>query len=155
MSLTISDWLIFAFPIIVFSGLLAAKVYRFYRLSRAGIFTIDKMSGVDFEKRLGVMFKKLGYRVQYPGSRQGGDYGVDLIIEKNGRKTAVQAKRYRRQVGEDAVREVVAGKNVYHCQHAMVVTNSRFTPMARHLAAANQVTLYPRYKLIDLLLKEK
>lgn len=64
---------------------------RYRRLSRSGILAIDKMSGVDFETRLAILFKKLGFSVKQVGNQKG-DYGVDLILEKGGVKTC-QAPR--------------------------------------------------------------
>lgn len=155
MSISLTDIFIFGFPLVVFTSLLISKIIHSYRLSHSGIKDIDKMSGAEFEKRLSILFRNLGYHVNYFGNRPGGDYGVDLVIQQNNQKTAIQAKCYQNKVGESAVREVIPGKTFYHCQHSMVVTNSVFTPMARKLGFANRVTLVDRQKLIDLLLQEK
>jgi restriction system protein len=88
--------------------LLVYRLYEYYKLSKSGIFDIDKMSGTEFEDRLAVLFGNLGYNVQRTGKI--GDYGVDLVIEKNGIRTAVQAKCYKPgKVHPDAVQQVYAG----------------------------------------------
>ena len=119
------------------------------------MFEIDKMTGTEFEKRLAILFSNLGYKVTETG-KPAGDYGVDLVIEKDGKKTAVQAKCYKRQlVGEDAIREVYTGKNYYKCDGAMVITNSNYSKMAWKLAKSNNVKLWSRNYLVKVLLTEK
>lgn len=118
------------------------------------MFEIDKMSGSEFEERLAILFSHLGYRVTKTG-KPSGDYGVDLVIEKDGRRIAVQAKCYHTLIGEDAIREVYSGKNYYHCGEAMVVTNSTYTKMAWRLAEADNVKLWNRNYLTKVLLTEK
>lgn len=143
--------------IVIFIAIGIFNLYRFYRLSKAGIFEIDKMTGEEFEERLRILFTNLGYKAERtsPGKVKP-DYGVDLVIEKNGIRTAVQAKCYRRQlVGEDAVREVYSGINYYHCNDALVVTNNNYSKMAWMLAKSDNVKLWNRNYLVKVLLTEK
>jgi HJR/Mrr/RecB family endonuclease/uncharacterized protein (DUF697 family) len=114
---------------------------------------VDKMTGEEFENFLGLCFEKLGYRVQKtPASN---DFGADLILSKNNKKTVVQAKRYRGKVGNSAVQEVVAAIKHYNAQDAIAITNSQFTRGARKLAKSNGVALWEREQLIDLIMKAK
>lgn len=106
---------------------------------------IDAMSGEEFEYFLSGLFRQQGYEVEHtPVSR---DYGADLILQRDGERIAVQAKRYKNSVGVDAIQEVVAAKAFYHCQHAWVVTSATFTPNANMLAHKNIVILIDRIKL--------
>lgn len=148
-----------AWPLLVILAVMsviriAIWFYHYQRFSKAGMFEIDKMNGSDFEERLAILFTHLGYRVTRTG-KPSGDYGVDLVVEQNGRRIAVQAKCYHGSVGEDAIREVFSGKNYYHCGEAMVVTNSTFTKMAWRLAESNHVKLWNRNYLTKVLLTEK
>lgn len=111
------------------------------------IYRIDSLDGIAFERYLGAHFQKLGYKVVI--TPPSGDYGVDLILTKDNDRIAVQAKRYRRQVSYQAVQEVVAGKAMYRCNKAMVVTNSTFTEAGRKLAEKNNVVLWDRNSLIQ------
>lgn len=120
------------------------------RLARSGIHEIDAMSGLTFERRLAHLFVGLGYRVEQTRAR--GDYGADLVLEKNGQRTVVQAKRWTKNVGVKAVQEAVAAKPMYRCDQAMVVTNRYFTEQAKRLAKANGVTLWNRDELVRSLL---
>lgn len=135
-------------------GALAVKfvldVRETRRLVRSGITDVDQMDGRTFEIFLSDLFHRLGYAVRVTQFR--GDYGADLIIERDGRKTAVQAKRYRKSVGLRAVQEVLAARGMYGCDAALVVANQEFTAQAVKLARANGVALWGREALIKQLL---
>jgi restriction system protein len=142
-------------PFFVLIGLIAAarfayQLYRLRRLSRSGIAEIDQMDGATFEHFLGTLFRRLGYRVELTNHR--GDYGADLVVTKDGRRTAVQAKRWTKRVGVKAVQEAVASKGYYGCDGALVVANREFTEQARTLARANDVELWGREVLVAKLL---
>jgi restriction system protein len=148
-------WLIF---ILIGIAVLGIKIYKQIKLSKSGIFEIDQMTGEDFEERLKILFTNLGYKANRTSKGQGvPDYGADLVIEKDGIKTVVQAKRWRRDffVGEDAVRAAYSAKNYYNCTEALVVTNTNFSNMAWNLAKVNNVKLWNRPYLIRMLLEEK
>jgi restriction system protein len=110
---------------------------------------IDRMDGHEFERFLATLFKRLGYKTSHIGA-SGGDFGADLIIEKDGVKICVQAKNYdNNTVGNDAVQQVIAGAAYYDCEAALVVTNSTFTKAAKEQAAGSNVpvTLWDRHLL--------
>jgi restriction system protein len=119
-------------------------------LAAAGIADIDTMDGRTFEACLEVLFARKGYQVER--TRYVGDYGGDLILSKDGVKTIVQAKRWKKTVGVKAIQEAVAAKAMYGCTEAMVVINSAFSQQAKELARANRVSLWDRDKLIHMLL---
>jgi len=146
-----SVWYIYAFAILVIGVIVVNKIYRQYKLSKAGIYEVDKMSGTDFEMFLSGLFSKLGYKVQHTGRI--GDLGSDLIIEKGGVRIAVQAKRYKENVGPDAIREVNTVIRPRNCTLGMVVTNSYYTNEAKYLAKQNDITLWDRDDLVNNILK--
>lgn len=74
-------------------------------------------------------------------TKASGDQGVDLIVMAGDKKIAVQCKLYTEPVGNSAVQEVIAGKIVYKCDLACVVTNSTFTKAAADLAKAAEIEL--------------
>ncbi len=149
----IAVWPIFALIALVVVAKFIYRCYEYRRLAASGILDIDKMDGRTFEKYLEVLFKKLGYKVLR--TRYVGDYGADLVTEKNGIKTIIQAKRYKGKVGVKAVQEAVAAKGYYDCTKSMVVTNSQYTKQAIKLARANGVILWDRQDLIKALLAAK
>jgi HJR/Mrr/RecB family endonuclease/uncharacterized protein (DUF697 family) len=114
---------------------------------------ISAMTGEEFEEFLSLCFEKMGYSVQKTPKTN--DFGADLILEKSGVKTIVQAKRYKGKVGSKAVQEVAGAVKYYGANNAMVVTNSTFTQSAYQLASPNQVELWDKEKLINLILQAK
>jgi restriction system protein len=156
VSLLARIWWFFALFLILGITWVAIKFYQHQRLANSGIFEIDHMTGEQFEQRLQILFTNLGYKAQRTNnSKSRPDYGADLVIEKDGIKTVVQAKRWRGWVGEDAVRQAYSAMNYYKCTQAMVVTNSNFSQMAWQLAKSNNVKLWNRNHLINVLLTEK
>jgi restriction system protein len=111
------------------------------------------MNGRTFEVFVSTLFRRLGYDVEV--TRYRGDYGADLVVKKDARKVAVQAKRWRKKVGLKAVQEAVAAKAMYRCNRALVVANLEFTQQARRLARANKVELWDREALVAKLLTAK
>jgi restriction system protein len=105
------------------------------------------MTGIEFEEYLKAHFEKKGYKVE--STSVSNDYGADLILIKGGVKTVVQVKRYRGKIGNSAIQEVVGAAGYYKADKCIVVTNSLFTENSKNLAAANNVELWDRYRLID------
>lgn len=101
--------------------------------------SLQSLSGTEFEELLGRLFSEQGFQVTLNG--RSGDQGADLILSKDGARTAVQAKRYQKAVNNSAIQEAVAAKAVHDCSFAMVVTTSFFTKGAFENGLANGVTL--------------
>ena len=79
------------------------------------------------------------------------DFGVDVIAYKDEIKYAIQCKKYSSPVGIKAVQEVIGSKSMNNCHVAVVLTNNIFTKNAKELAEKNNVLLWDRYKLIELI----
>ncbi len=110
------------------------------------------LSGTEFEKLLYRLFEAMGYKTEWIG--RSGDQGGDLIANKNGERTLVQAKCYRDwSTGNAAVQQVVGAMRYYDCNNAMVVTTSHFTNEAILLAKANKTELISKERLQELLLQ--
>ncbi len=95
----------------------------------ADLAKVDAMSGVEFENYVADLLRARNYRVQMLGGS--GDGGVDLVAQLGMEKYAIQVKRYSKPISRNAVSDAVAGKSLHRCTHAMVITNSYFTPKAR------------------------
>ena len=109
---------------------------------------IDEMDGIEFEKYLAKHFEKQGFDVEL--TQAGHDCGADLIITRDGVKTAVQAKRYSENVSLSAVQEVFAAAAYYDCDTSLVITNSYYTSSAKKLAEKIGVELWDRDMLDEL-----
>jgi restriction system protein len=117
------------------------------RLKALSLSQIDTMTGIEFEHYVGELLKAQGYHIVY--TPMSGDYGTDIIAKKEKQTYSIQLKRYAKSVGLEAVQQAVAGKTMYQCTDAMVITNSTFTKAAKTLAASNNCLLIDRRKLAD------
>jgi hypothetical protein len=117
--------------------------------NRITINDIDRIDGYEFERVLKELFKKMGYQVIH--TPLSNDQGADLIVEKFGVKTVIQAKNWQDDVTNKGVQEVYAAIKHYDAQKAMVISSSGFTQSARKLARSNDVTLWDRSILAAML----
>ncbi|MDR7240476.1 restriction endonuclease [Neobacillus drentensis] len=120
------------------------------RLRKSGINDIDSMDGIRFEYYLKELYLSRGYGAEVTNAS--GDYGADLLLNKDGKKIVVQAKRYSKDVGIKAVQEVIGAKSYYKADEAWVVSNRYFTKAAKDLAQKGNVLLVDRDTLIDYIL---
>lgn len=124
------------------------RTVKRYRLSK-----IDKMSGAEFEAFMRKVYRSMGYTVKSIGGV--GDFGADLIIEKRGTRTAVQAKRYSYKVDLKAVQQVFSAQYYYDCDASIVVTNSYYTRAAKKLASKINVKLVDRDELESMIRRKR
>lgn len=111
---------------------------------------IDMLSGTDFERLMELYYIDQGYQVERVGGA--GDHEVDLIIRgKEGYKIAVQCKRWKKDVGNDIVLRLKAGKQVHGCYDAWIVTTSNFTKSAKEAAERLNIKLINGVSLQDKL----
>lgn len=125
-------------------GVLLALLLRRER-ARAGMTAIDGMSGVEFEGYVAARLRRAGWQVRFTPAV--GDYGVDLIAEKDGQSVAIQCKRHGKSVGVAAVQQVVSGALHHGCTRSLVVSNQEFTTAARQLAYTHRCQLIGRRAL--------
>ncbi|TFH14273.1 restriction endonuclease [Candidatus Bathyarchaeota archaeon] len=119
-----------------------------FQLARANV-DVDALDGHQFESLLKVIFTNLGYHaINLQGSH---DQGADLIIEKYGQKTVVQAKRYSTKVSNDAIQQAVAAIKYYKADRGMVITTDEFTKSDKDLAISNNIELLDRKGLFELM----
>ncbi len=149
-----SAWEIYLTIAIILLLKLVWLLYRRHRLMKAGMPEIDHMTGDEFKRRLGLLFEKRGYRVEYVGSHRG-DYGADLVLEKDNVRTVVQAKRHAHYIDGGAVKEAYTARNMYNATRAMVVTNNYFSRPAKVLAKTNDVELWDREELAKRIVGEE
>lgn len=118
--------------------------------SPLGVDAADRMDGHQFEQYVGTILGKNGFK-NIRVTKGSGDQGVDIIATKDEIKYAIQCKCYSSDVGNTAVQEVYAGKNLYGCHVAVVLTNRHFTAGAKQLAQTTGVLLWDREKLSELI----
>lgn len=100
-----------------------------------------KMDGHEFEQYCADLLTRNGFtRVEV--TKASGDFGIDVLAEKDGVTYAIQCKYYTDKVGNHAVQEAFAGKEYYDRMIAVVMTNSTFTPAAIETARQTHVLLW-------------
>lgn len=104
---------------------------------------MDEMEGHDFEYFCADLLERQGF-AEVEVTRGSGDFGVDILAEKDGVTYAVQCKRYHGTVGVDAVLRTYAGRDYYGCMVGAVMTNQYFTAPAVEAAAKLKILLWDR-----------
>lgn len=111
---------------------------------------IDTLEGLQFEKYIGQLLKKSGFE-NVTVTKGTGDFGADIIANKDGEKYAFQCKRFSTPIGPKTIGEVLRGMNRYNCNKGIVVTNNYFTNQAIQEAKISNIELWDRNKLIALI----
>ncbi|NMC57327.1 MAG: restriction endonuclease, partial [Eubacteriaceae bacterium] len=78
------------------------------------------MNGFEFEKEIEALFKRNGYNANL--TKNGADGGIDIIMEKNKKKIAVQCKAYKGKVSESVVRDLYGVLHSYKFDSGFLVT---------------------------------
>jgi restriction system protein len=108
--------LAWGFPLTVLLVLaVIERTARMRRLRRQRVYAdLASLSWVQFEPVIADAFRRHGYGVRETGGRNQADGGVDVVLQRDGETTIVQAKHSRSdRVGVALVREL------YGIQHAM------------------------------------
>lgn len=146
------NWIIAATVFFLFLvGLLT--VVRLLAGGRKRYDSIDEMEGRDFEYFCAELLKKRGF-TEVEVTKGSGDYGVDILAEKEGVTYAIQCKCYSEPVGVKAIQEAYAGRDYYDRMVGAVLTNQYFTTPAVEAAKKLKILLWDRGYL-DSMLEEK
>lgn len=95
--------------------------------------------GILFEERVAKELESLGYLVDRTPVT--GDFGADLIAEKDDLRYAIQCKSHAKPIGLKAVQEAVGARRYYKCDYGVVIASSSFTLAAKELAGETGVLL--------------
>lgn len=129
-------------------GLVVRKaVQKKHQYDAIALSAVDTMDGLEFERYLADLLKRRGYTDISLTEKY--DLGVDIIAKKDGVIWGIQAKRYSGSVKAEAIRQAYTALNRYHCNRAMVITNSVYSRQAKLLAADNNVVLIDRQTLSE------
>ncbi len=101
----------------------------------------EDMEGHEFERFCANLLKQKGF-VDVEVTKGSGDYGVDILAEKDGVTYAIQCKRYTTPVGVKAVQEAYAGRDYYDRMVGAVMTNQYFTTPAVEAAKKLKILLW-------------
>ncbi|MDR7192007.1 restriction endonuclease [Luteimonas terrae] len=119
--------------------------------TRTGLDSLATIGWRNFECLVGEAFRRRGYRVEETGLG-GADGGIDLILRKDGQRTLVQCKQWRREkVPVNVVREMY-GLLTHHGAHAVrIVTVGSFTRDAARFTAGKPIELIDGATLLAMI----
>ena len=121
-------------------------------LDKKSLEYIDQLEGLEFEEYTKKLLEKLGYK-KVEVTPASGDYGIDVLAEKDFVTYAIQCKLYSTPLGVDCIQQAFAGKQYYEKDVAIVLTNSTFTESAKELAKKTNILLWDRTILGEMLKK--
>ena len=104
---------------------------------------MDEMEGHDFEYYCAELLEGMGF-VEVEVTKGSGDFGADILAEKDGISYAVQCKCYDKPIGVRAVEEIYAGRDYYDRMVGVVMTNQYFTQPAVDMAKKLNILLWDR-----------
>lgn len=113
-------------------------------------YDLDEMEGHDFEYYCADLLRKRGF-IDVSVTKGSGDYGIDILAEKDGVTYAIQCKAYASPVGVKAIQEAFAGKEYYDRMVGAVLTNQYFTNPAVEAAKKLKILLWDRGYLDSML----
>ena len=120
------------------------------QLLRDGISSLENLTPYEFEEWVARLMRANGYKAYV--TKYSGDYGLDVIAEKNNLKIGIQVKKFGNAVGVKAVQEVIAGMRYYDCDEGWVITTAgSFTQAAVNLATKSGIILYTRNDIAKLI----
>ena len=146
--------LAWGFPLTVFLVLFVLeRMARLRRLRRQRVYAdLAALSWVQFEQVIADAFRRHGYRVRETGGRNQADGGVNVVLQRDGETTIVQAKHWRRnRVGVTLVRELYGVQQAMHAHHALFVVLGGYTEDAKAFAAQTGVTLVDGEQLLSII----
>ena len=119
-------------------------------MSNYNLYEIDQMDGHSFEYFCADILKRNGFS-NVTVTKGSGDYGIDILAERNGQSFAIQCKRYNGRIGNKAVQEALSGCVYYGYDIPVVLTNSYFTEQAKETARKTNVELWDRETLLSFI----
>lgn len=141
--------------IILFILIFLISVFAITRKYRRkyDIHSLDEIEGHEFEYYCAELLKKRGFE-EVSVTKGSGDYGVDVLAEKDGVTYAIQCKAYTAPVGVKAVQEAYAGREYYDRMVGAVLTNQYFTKPAVEAAKKLKILLWDRGYLDSMIEEE-
>ena len=103
----------------------------------------DDMEGHEFEYFCADLLKRRGFK-DVRVTKGSGDFGIDILAERDGISYGIQCKNYTTPIGVKAVQEVYAGRDYYDCMVGVVMSNQYFTGPAVEAAKKLKIVLWDR-----------
>jgi HJR/Mrr/RecB family endonuclease len=124
------------------------------KLKSLSLTDIDRLNPNLFEASIAALYKKQGFEIYL--TPYSNDKGVDVVVLKNGENYLIQVKQTKSLVGNEAVQEICTAKNYYESKfneqfNLLTVTNNDYSSSAKILAKSNDIQLFNRIQLENLI----
>ena len=126
------------------------RVYELYQTANQKLAECDSMNGFQFERFCGDLLRNNGFR-NVEVTQGSGDYGIDILAEKDEVTYAIQCKCYSSKIGNKVIQEVYSGKAFYNRMVGVIMTNNYFTQSAIDTAKKTKILLWNRDKIKDFI----
>ena len=112
--------------------------------------TLRATSWKDFEYLVAEAYRRRGFIVDYSLGK-GSDGGVDMVLQKDGRRSLVQCKQWKVfSVGRPVLQQMFGIMTAEGADEAIIVTSGRFTGEAREFASGKPIQLLDGPHLLEL-----
>lgn len=125
---------------LIFAVTTAVLIFIFRRKKH---YTWDDMEGHEFEHFCADLLRRRGFK-DVKVTKGSGDFGIDILAERDGISYGIQCKNYTAPIGVKAVQEVYAGRDYYDCMVGVVMSNQYFTGPAVEAAKKLKIVLWDR-----------
>ncbi len=119
------------------------QAVRHYQSIEAGTdykeVNVDLLSPLAFEHYCADILSANGWKARV--TQASGDQGIDIIAQYANINVAFQCKKYSSAIGNQAVQQIIAGKQYIRADIAAVVSNAKYTHSAKQLASSTGVYL--------------
>ena len=106
------------------------------------------LSGPEFERELGTLYKALGYIVQLTPTS--GDQGIDLILQRDGKTSVVQCKSHKQPIGPAIARELYGSMVAFGADDAILACTGGFTRGVQDFVRGKPITLVSASELAEM-----
>lgn len=130
-----------ALAVLILVCFLVAVIFLIRKRSSRRFDFFEDMDGHEFEYFCADLLKNHGF-TEVEVTKGSGDYGIDILAEKDGVTYAIQCKRYAAPVGVKAIQEAYAGRDYYDRMVGAVMTNQYFTAPAVEAAKKLKILLW-------------
>lgn len=153
--ITFSYFLQYFFPIIFLAGAIVSAIKSKRRRKildkQSSIESIRALSWQEFELLVGEAFRRKGFKVLENGGG-GADGGIDLFLQKNGKRSIVQCKRWRTvSIGVTHIRELYGVTTGLQANDCIFVSSGNYTAEARLFAENKPIWLIDGVELLELI----
>jgi restriction system protein len=134
-------------PISAFNSWRKRKLFK----QQESLDTIKKLSWKEFEELVAEVYRRKGFKV-IENNQGGADGGVDVRLEKEGRKYLVQCKQWKNQkIGVAVIREMYGIMTAEKAEGVIVICSGKYTQDAEKFAQDKPIELIEGSKLFELI----